>query len=102
MSQQIKIQVGIEIVPDPSKPEERDVRLTPLDETLEVDSNIAQILLLVRNGFDAVDKQPGDNEIDIPLNLDAEKIRPIAQLKPFVEMLGDIEKANIFIRFTPV
>ena len=72
----LRIQIGVESY----KGGRRVVRLTPVDKTLEVDELIATVLTSLIGGVvDAGDIQPGDGEIDVPLDkaaADLEKLLP--------------------------
>lgn len=85
MAQKLKLQFGIErFVEGATKP---DVRLTPVDQIVDLPDAIEGIILLMIMSVDANDVQPGDGEADF-------KISP-----KMLKQLG--ERAPAFLKYIP-
>lgn len=96
----IRIQLGLQVGDSVT----RKVRLTPVDQTLDVSDEVGQALLLVAGVADLADMQPGDGEVDIKLGqvnswTGGPSTPPmIRQVLQFADSAGISGDASVFVR----
>ena len=87
----LRFQAGVESFKD----NVRTIRITPLDQQLEVPPMVGELLLAVAASMDSRDFQPGDGELDIPLKELPASVK--SALGSFV-----VPKGNAFVRVSRV
>lgn len=99
----LRIQAGVETY----RTGRRVMRMTPLDQTLEVQPMVADTFMLLSSIADTRDLQPGDGEVDVPIgSLDTlassagvpDLVVQAAEYAKTIGMIGN--DINLFVRVT--
>lgn len=87
----IRIQAGVEQF----QGGKRRIRITPIDQSVVIAEPAASILIAVASQVDGNDAQPGDGDIDFPLDKVPQAI--LGRLPGLAALMGDGD-SNAFIR----
>lgn len=94
----MQMQIGVEVYDG----EQREARLTPIDQKFEVPDAVGQTLMMIEGIVDGGDKQPGDGEIDLPIGTVEKVLKNPALNFAHNALKGFDGELNVFVNLKKV